>query len=125
MPDLQSMLERVPNTRQAFGFAVVLLALLLEACSPSKSPEVVRLAVSSIGTYDIEGVPVQREALVAELVRHRSTDGKLFVHVAPAQGAAYNDVHAAVEAVQKAGGQVGMVGNEIFYPPAPSSGVSR
>ena len=98
---------------------------MLTSCSSAESPKIVRLDVSAGGAYTVDGVPVERAALAATLLRHKQENKELFVHVALARGATYESVYAAVEAVQKAGGKTGMVGNEVFYPSTQSSSAQR
>jgi biopolymer transport protein ExbD len=100
--------------------AIVLVALA--SCVSHEVPRVVRLEVSSLGTYTVNGSPVERDGLAEALLLHKREGEDFLVHVVPSQGAGYAAVYAAVEAVQRAGGSVGMVGNVAFYPASQSSG---
>ena len=105
------------------GLAVASLVLVaLAACASNERRDVVRLEISSYGTYTLNSASVPREGLAEALLLHKREGQDLLVHVVPSQGAQYAAVYAALEAVQKAGGSVGMVGNVAFYPASQSSG---
>ena len=98
------------------------LALALVAgCVRREPAEIVQLEVSSLGTYAVNGVPVDLQTLSAVLLSHKRAGDELLVRVIPLQGAKYESVYAAVEAAQKAGARVGMVGNEASDSSPPSS----
>jgi biopolymer transport protein ExbD len=105
--------------RALVGAAVVFAALA--GCQTHEAARIVRLEVSSSNTYTVNGAPVAREALARVLLLHKREGQQLNVHVVPSQGAQYSAVFAAVEAVQSVGGNIGMVGNEAFYPASQSS----
>ena len=122
----QSLISpNLPGRGLGFLTASLLALALITSCSSAESPKLVRLDVSASGAYTVDGVPVERAALAATLLRQKQENKELFVHVAPAQDATYEAIYAAVEAVQKAGGKTGMVGNEVFYPSTQSSSAQR
>ena len=111
-----------PRRALAAGALVVALAA---ACASREPAHVVRLEISSLNTYAVNGEPVERGALTTALLLRKRTGEELLVHVLPAQGAKYEAVQAAVEAAQKAGARLGMVGNVAFSPSPQSSGSQR
>jgi biopolymer transport protein ExbD len=113
-------MEACPNSgssrswlRGAVSLAVC-LASLVSSCSREPSTVVAKLEVSGSGTYVLNGQPVLPTSLTEAMQVLRAPGAELLVHVVPAPNASYEAVQFAMAAVQKVGGQIGIVGNERF-----------
>ena len=100
------------------GLACNLIAgiavLLASGCASPSNSVVVRLEVSELGAYSVDGSLVERAALKDALLAKRRNGKKLLIHIVPSSKAKYEAVEAAVKAVQDSGATLGMVGNERF-----------
>ena len=93
---------------------LTLAAAAVIGCANEQPPSLVRLEISANGTYFVDGLSVEKSALAAALSSKRRPNAELFVHVIPLPGSNYDAVHGAMEAAQRAGAKIGMVGNERF-----------
>jgi biopolymer transport protein ExbD len=75
---------------------------------------VVRLEVSELGAYSVDGRPVEGVALRDALLAKRRPGEPLLVHIVPSPKANYEAVEAAVKAARDSSATIGMVGNERF-----------
>jgi len=88
--------------------------LLASGCTSPSYSVVVKLEVSELGAYSVDGSLVERAALKDALLAKRRNGKKLLIHIVPSSKAKYEAVEAAVKAVQDSGASLGMVGNERF-----------
>lgn len=88
--------------------------LLASACTSQSSLEVVKLEVSELGAYSVDGRLAEGVALKDALLAKRRPGKQLLVHIVPSSKAKYEAVEAAVKAARDAGANIGMVGNERF-----------
>jgi len=110
----------------------VIFSAFLGPFAAQAVPQVHELEIAPTGSYTLDGVVVERLALADVLLRHKRAGEPLLVHMNFKKNAKYEDVSFAVEAIQKAGGQVAspdgkiaVVGGEAFYPSPKSSGTRR
>lgn len=103
--------------------AILTAGTLVKPCLAQDVSKPLRLEVSARGTYTIDGEPVERAALFAKLLGRKRGTEPLLVNVVPQKDAKYEDVYAAMDAVQKVGARIGMVGNEAFHATPKSSGL--
>ena len=108
-PCLQVVRLRFPGT--LIASAAVLLAV---ACTTPSASVIVKLEISELGAYSVDGSPVERTALTDAILSKRQQGKLLLVHVVPSSKANYEAVEAAVRAARDSGASIGMVGNERF-----------
>ena len=97
--------------RKIVGGAVVVLA---SGCTSPGPSVVVKLQVSELGTYSLDGSLVEAEALKDAVLAKHQEGKQLVVHIIPSSKARYEAVEVAVRAARDAGASIGMVGNERF-----------
>lgn len=95
--------------------ALLLATFACLGCSTQQPPPAVSLEITTAGTYLVDGAPVAQANLGAVLSAKRRPGAELFIHVIARPGVKYETVRIAMEAVQNAGGNVGLVGNEQFF----------
>lgn len=91
-------------------------ALIIFTASHAAGPTEasVKLEVSELSVYRVDGNVVAAPDLVKTLLAKRKAGQPLRVYVIPTLKAPYKAVETAVKAVQDAGGVLGMVGNAVF-----------
>lgn len=110
----RSLSEALRAVRLWAMSTLLLLASVLAACAAEQPPRTVRLEITANGTYLVDGTPVERTVLAAALSSRGKQNEKLLVHIIPQNGAPYEAVRDAIEAAQKAGANIGMVGNTLW-----------
>ena len=83
-------------------------------CAAPTPQIVVRLEISDLGTYSVDGHAVARDVLTEALVAKRQPGKQLFVHLVASSKVNYGAVEAAVKAARDSGASIGIVGNERF-----------
>jgi len=109
--EVSSRAVRLRLTSTLTASAAILLAV---ACTTPSAPVIVKLEISELGAYAVDGSLVQRMALTDALLAKRQHGKLLLVHVIPSSKANYEAVEAAVRAARDSGASIGMVGNERF-----------
>jgi biopolymer transport protein ExbD len=89
----------------------LLLAVCLTAsCASSPVSTIVRLEISNIGVYFVNGKVIEPSKLVATLKEALKSQKDSYIQVIPSAKASYEEVYFAISAVRDADGSVGVTG---------------
>jgi biopolymer transport protein ExbD len=91
--------------------STLLLAVCLTAsCASRPVSTIVRLEISDIGVYFVNGKVIEPSQLVATLKEALKSQKDSYVQVIPSAKASYEAVYFAISAVRDADGSVGVTG---------------